>query len=303
MGNLGAVEYLGHQLLMKHQEQRGLVPKTVFHKLWCISARHLQDNYETDIGLPRYWYKYGEMADEQSASDEFYGISTAPWGGADYKPVWKLKPEDFDVSPEERNLIDNTVKWTLNRFYRRNSRYLEYYQYHAYSPNNFIRAYSELREHLQHRNLDTQEVLTQHFVEFDVENNQELITVLLDELVITYPENDEDYEPMHTLFLRWDDTARLLLDRENPFDELETFLDMFVEALSKAVLQLKYNEHIPEGQLERWESKADEAVSNFEAYLDDYRAEVLEHREMSGVLESVGDTYDETVLSDLRQNR
>lgn len=305
MGNLGAVEYLGHQLLMHHQEQRGLVPKTVFHKLWCISARHLEDNYETDIGLPRYWYKYGEMADEQSVGDEFYGISSAPWGGRAYKPVWELEPEDFEVSPEERDLIDNTVKWTLNRFKRRKSRYLEFYQYQAYSPNNFIRAYSELREHLQYMDLDTQEVLTQHAYrpEFNVENNRELVTAFLDELVITYPENDEDYAALQTLFLRWDDTARLLLERENPYDELDTFLDMFVEALSQAVLQLKYNVHVPGDQLERWESKADEAVSDFETYLDNYRAELLEDREMSGVLESVAETYDETVLSDLEQQR
>lgn len=301
MGNLGAVEYLGHQLLMHHQEQRGLVPATVFHKLWSISASHLQDNYETDIGLPRYWYKYGEMVDEQFVDDDFYGMSSAPWGGRAYKPVWELNAEDFEISSEERELIDSTVKWTLNRFKRRNSRYLESYQYQTYSPNSFIRAYSELREHLQYMDLDSQEVLTQH--EFKVDNNEELITAYLDELVITYPENDEDFASFQTLFLRWDDTARLLLERESPYEELDTFLDTFVETLSQAVLQLKYNEHVPDEQLSRWESEADEAVSDFESYLDNYRVELLKDREMSGVLESLAETYDETVLSDLEQER
>lgn len=301
MGDLGAVEYLGHQLLMRHQEQRGLVPKTVFHKLWCISARHLKDNYQTDIGLPRYWYKYGEMADEQSVDDGFYGISSAPWDGRAYKPVWELEADDFDISSEERELIDSTVKWTLNRFKRRGSRYLESYQYQAYSPNNFIRAYSELREHLQHMDLDSQEVLTQH--EFEVDNNEELVTAYLDELVITYPENDEDFASFQTLFLRWDDTARLLLERERPFEELDAFLDTFVEALSQVVLQLKFNEHVPDNRLSRWESEADDATTDFETRLDNYRAELLEDREMSGVLESVAETYDETVLSDLERER
>lgn len=301
MGTLGAVEYLGHQLLMHHQEQRGLVPVTVFHKLWSISARHLQDNYETDIGVPRYWYKYGEMVDEQSVDDGFYGMSSAPWGGRAYKPVWELEAEDFEITAEERELIDSTVKWTLNRFKRRKTRYLESFQYQTHSPNSFIRAYSELREHLQYMDLDNQEVLTQH--EFEVDSNEELITAYLDELVITYPENDEDFASFQTLFLRWDDTARLLLERENPYDTLETFLDTFVETLSQAVLQLKYNDHVPDQQLSRWESEADEAVSEFETYLDNYRAELLEDRELSGVLESVAETYDETVLSEFERER
>lgn len=305
MSTLGAAEYLGHQLLVHHQEQRGLVPKTVFHKLWCISARHLEDNYGTDVGLPRYWYKYGEMADEQSVNDDFYAAPSAPWQGQAYKPVWDLETDDFDVSPEERELIDSTVKWTLNRFKRRDSRYLESYQYQAHSPNNFIRAYSELREHLQYMDLETQGVLTQHTFrpEFDVDDNRELVTAYLDELVITYPENDEDYAAFQTLFLRWDDTARLLLEQERPYEELDTFLDVFVEALSKSVLQLKYNEHVPDDRLSRWGSEANEAVSDFEADLDNHRAELLEDREMSGVLESVADTFDETVLSDLERER
>lgn len=305
MGTLGAAEYLGHQLLMHHQEQRGLVPKTVFHKLWCISARHLEDNYGTDVGLPRYWYKYGEMADEQSVNDDFYAAPSAPWGGQAYKPVWKLEPDDFEIAPEERELVDSTVKWTLTRFKRGESRYLESYQYKVHSPNNFIRAYSELREHLQYMDLDTQEVLTQYTFrpEFDVENNRELITAYLDELVITYPENDDDYAPFQTLFLRWDDTARLLLDQESPYEEIDAFLDMFVEALSQAVLQLKYNDHVPDDRVSRWESEADEVVSDFETYLENHRAELLEDREMSGILERLADPYDETVLSDLEQDR
>lgn len=304
MSSLGAAEYLGHQLLLHHQEQRGLVPKTVFHKLWCISDRHLQDNYEVNIGLPRYWYKYGEMADEQSVNDEFYAAPSAPWGGQAYKPVWELEASDFDVTKEVRDLIDSTVKWTLNRFKKRHTQYLESYQYQAYSPNNFIRAYSELREHLQYTDLESQEVLTAHTFrpEFEVDSNEELIEAYLDELVITYPENDKDFASFQTLFLRWDDTARLLLKQENPYSRLDAFLDRFVEALSKVVLQSKYNSNIPEQQLKHWQERND-TIPEFEEYLDNYRDELLENRKMSGVLESVAETYDETVISDLEQNQ
>lgn len=305
MGNLGAAEYLGHQLLIHHQEQRGLVPKTVFHKLWCISDRHLTENYEIDIGLSRFWYKYGEMADEQSTSDEFYAAPSAPWGGQAYKPVWDLDLDDFDVAEEEREVIDTTVSWTQTRFKRRYTRYLEAYQYQVYAPNDFIRVYSELREHLQYMDLDTQEVLTQHAFrpEFDVESNEELIEAYLDELVIAYPETDEDFGRLHTLFLRWDDTARLLLTEEAPYERMDSFLDMFVEALSKAVLQLKYNSNVSEAQLSKWKGNADEAVTEFETYLANYRDELLDGRKLSGVLEGVAEPYDETVISNLESHR
>lgn len=305
MASLGAAEYLGHQLLTYHQEQRGLIPKTVFHKLWCISDHHLIDNYGIEIGLPRYWYKYGEMADEQSINDDFYVAPSAPWGGQAYKPIWELEPADFDITEEERELIDNTVKWTLNRFKRRNTRYLEAYQYLTDSPNNFVRAYSELREHLQHMDLESQEVLTHHTFrpEFDVESNEELVEAYLDELVITYPANDDDFAKLHTLFLRWDDTARLLLGRPNSYKDLDHFLDEFVEALSKAVLKQKYNTHVSEEQISEWEDEVDEEVSDFETYLDSYREELLADYGMSGMLESVAETYDDTVISDIERER
>lgn len=305
MCGLGPAEYLGHQLLEAHQEQRGLVPKTVFHKLWSISDRHLSSNYGLDVGVPRYWYKYGEMVDEQSVDGDFFGAPTAPWGGQAYKPDWDLDASDFDLTDEEHELIDSTVKWTQSRFKRRNARYLEGIQYQVYAPNDFIRAYSELREHLQYTDLESQEVLTQHTFrpELDVDSNEELVEAFLDEMVITYPENDDDFARLHTLFLRWDDTARLLLEREESFEELDDFLDRFVEALSKAVLQRKYNSNVDERRLASWERDSDDAIEEFESDLDARRAELLDDREMSGVLESVSETYDETVLTDLEEQR
>lgn len=303
MSDLGAAEYLGHQLLTHHQERRGLVPKTVFHKLWCISDRHLEKNYGVDSGLPRYWYKYGEMADEQSINGEFYVGPSAPWGGQAYKPVWDLTPSDFDIPDQVRGLIDRTVKWTLTRFANRKTRYLESYQYQTYSPNDFIRAYSDLRDHLQHMNLSTQEVLTSQSIrpDFDAETNEDLVIAYLDEMVITYPETDADFADLHPLFLRWDDTARMFLEQTDGFEALDTFLDKFIETLSKAVLMLKYNNHIPDEQLAQWEGSAEEAISTFESDLDRQRLELLDNREMSGVLDGVADTYDETVLSEINK--
>lgn len=302
MGNLGAAEYLGHQLLTHHQNQRGLVPKTVFHKLWCISDHHLIENYDIEVGVPRYWYMYGETVDEQSSNDEFFVGPTAPWGGQAYKPVWELEPSDFDVTEEEREYIDSAVSWTLQRFKRRHTRYLENYQYQLYAPNDFIRAYSELREYFQHGDLENQQVIPSTIESSQgIESNEELVRAYLDEMVITYPDNDNDYAQLHKLFLRWDDTARLILDNRDGFDELEDFLDEFIEALSKGVLKLKYNTQIREERLQKWEQEAEDEILSFKTKLESKRTELLKNRGMSGVLESIGETYDETVIGDFRE--
>lgn len=304
MSTFGAAEYLGHQLLLHHQEQRGLVPKTVFHKLWCISDHHLSGNYGIDIGLPRYWYMYGEMVDEVSVDTGFRTAPSAPWGGQAYKPDWDLERSDFDITDEQRELIDSTVTWTLNRFDRRETRYLEFYQYQTHSPNDFIRAYSELRAHLQYVNLDVQDVLTPLAIRpgFEAESNEELIEAYLDEMLITYPENIPVFADFQTIYLRWDDTARLLLNETDAYAEFDDFLDRFIEALSKDVLKLTYHDDIPPERLEQWEAEADEATAEFESYLAARRSSLLETRELSGTLEDVSETFDETVLSDLEGN-
>jgi len=299
MSQYGAAEYLGHQLLLTHQEQRGLVPKTVFYKLWCISDRYLMDNYGLDIVLPRYWYMYGEMVDEQSVDTGFRTAPGSPWGGQAYKPVWDLEPTEFDVTEQEREFIDNTVKWTANRFERKETQYLESYQYQSYAPNNFIRSYSELRAHLQYVNLETQEVLTPLAVrpEFDADGNKELIEAYLDELVITYPEHESEFADLQALFLRWEDTVRLLLDQPEPYEEIAGLLDEFIEALSKAVLQLKYNDDIPETRLEEWRKVADNARERFESNLAETRKSLLLREDPHGELDGVSEAYDELVLS------
>lgn len=301
MAEFGPAEFLGHRLLTRHQRDRGQVSKTAFHKLWCIADRHLQETFDVDVGLPRFWYKYGEMADEQSINDEFYTAPRASWGGQAYKPIWNLEPADFEITEEERHSIEQTVKWTAMRFSGRDSAFLEAYHYHSHAPNSFIRTYSELRQLLQRVDLDSQGVLDPHVsrADFSGEPNREIIERYLDELVITYPEFDPNFDRFHTLFLRWDDTARMGLAGSRSFDELETFLDAFVEALSKVVLQHKFNQHIPDHRIESWDESRDDAIDEFEAYLEDYRATVLQETEMSGTLHEVAATFDETVLSNL----
>lgn len=301
MSDFGAPEYLGHQLLLRLQEQRGLVPKTVLHKLWCISDRHLEETHDVDLELPRYWYMYGEMVDEASVNSEFHSGPQAPWGGQAYKPDWDLETDDFDVEDDVREHIDKTVKWTINRFDRRETPYLESYQYQIYAPNDFVRAYSELRAHLQYVNLEIQEVLTQHAVrpDFDAEDNRELVESYLDELVITYPEQDPDFADLQPLFLRWDDTARLILETETPFEDVEALLDEFIEALSVGLLQVKYNEDVPSERIEEWEEESEGALGEFERSLESTRKELLLDREPSGILERHADAYDDIVVSDL----
>lgn len=290
----GPAEYLGHQLLLKHQETRGYIPRSVFHKLWTITTRYLQDEYNYDVELPMFWYKYGEMADEASVNNDFFYRRSAPWAGANYAPVYDINPEEFEVTEDEQSIISQGVNWSIRRFGRRKTRFLKQHQYLVYAPNEFIRSYSELRDRLQYTNLDEQQVL---HGDFEVDSNEELVISLLDEMVINFPAGKPGFSDLENLYLRWDDTARMLIEQTGDFGELDKFLDDFIAGLSRAVLQLEYHENIPSERFSDWEESAEEAYEDLVRIVSEHRNPLLEKRSDSGVLSRISETYDEDISS------
>lgn len=293
---MGPAEYLGHQLLLKLQERQGHVSRSVFFKTWCITSRYLEDELECNVELPRYWYKYGEIVDEISMNDDFYYSRTMPWGRK-YIPLHDLSVDDFDVDESTRSKVDKGVKWAASRFGKRNTAYVKNYQYSIYSPNEFIRTYSSLRDYLEYTDLDEQAPLARYP---DFNSNQDVVIHLLDEMQLTFPE--DRFDEMHRLYLRWDDTARLLLDQEDDFSEFNEFLDEFIEALSRVEIQLKYHENIPEPRLQRWFDEREITKETFEDSLSDKRQLLMQEREPSSLLNKVSESFDETVSADLNSH-
>jgi hypothetical protein len=290
---LGAAEYLGHQLLLRLQDTKGHIPRSVFLKTWCIASRYLEDEFDYDSGVPRYWYRYGEIVDETSINGDFYYRRTTPYG-LKYQPVYDISAEDFDVPRDERHQIETVAESVVGRFGKRNTRAIKEHQYTAYAPNEFIRTYSELRDYLEYTKLDEQTPLMR-FRGF--ESNEEVVEHLLDQMSTSYP--DGRFEEMKPLYLRWDDTVRMILDQGPDYDLIESLLDSFIEALSQSVIQFEFNSNLPEERIERWSEEVDDAVDDFRQDLERERNRVLENRDSSGILNQISEEYDSEVNSEI----
>jgi len=114
-------------------------------------------------------------------------------------------------------------------------------------------------------------------------------------MLLTYPKNEHD--SIYNLYLRWDDTARMLVKDRSDFDDLNKLLDEFIETLSKAELRFDHSEHIPEERLEWWQDEREEVLDEFEDTLQEKRKELLRDREPSGDLTKVAEEYNETVAN------
>ena len=83
----------------------------------------------------------------------------------------------------------------------------------------------------------------------------------------------------YDLYLLWDDTVRLMLEQDADEEELEQMLDLLNEIV------------------------ADNIDNGLEASIREVRKEYLEQRESSGVLDSISEAYDETILEMLNTPR
>ncbi len=292
---LGASEYLGHQLLMRLQKAKGHIPRSVFLKTWCIASRYLEDEFDYDPEVPRYWYKYGEIVDETSVNSDFYYKRGTPWG-LKYQPVYDVSADDFGISTEEREMIEQVAEAVVGRFGRRDTQAVKQHQYTAHAPNEFIRTYSELRDYLEYTQLDEQTPLIR-FTGFD--SNEEVVEHLLDQMSRAYP--DGRFSDLKPLYLRWDDTVRMALNQGPDYELIESLLDSFIEALSQMVIQFEFHSNIPENRIEDWNEDAEDARETFEQNLSRERERLLGSRNQSEVLNQVAEEYDEQVNSDIQE--
>lgn len=144
---LAESEYLGYQLL-KHlyEVDNRPVSRSKFLKLSCIADRALLDSQDVDIGFPRYWYKYGELAAVHDFSRDFINAPSARfWSGQEIHPDREIPDHEFDVEPSVREAITKAVRQTVDRFGKSTVEEIKGHQYRTQAPNDFIEAYSRLR--------------------------------------------------------------------------------------------------------------------------------------------------------------
>ncbi|WP_435180435.1 hypothetical protein [Halorussus sp. AFM4] len=296
----GEPEFLGWLLLKRLKEQSDdQISRSKFLKLCCIADRRLINVHGYEVGLPRYWYMYGELASEHEFSERFYNAPLAiGWDGQQYIPK-ELQVDDFDVSEEGLEFIPNAVDWTVRKFGRQNVEKIKQHQYEEYAENEFIRQYSELRWLLSTIDLGKQERLPNYGT--SGESNEEYLRRQLDEMMAAYPDDEERYEDMKTLYLRWDDTVRLMVDQSVEYSRIAEFLDEFIQTLSKVVLRFAYNQNISDERLMDWEEDAAEEQAEFTTHLKNVRTELLRGRSRSTELDRVSDAYSQSIEEQIEQ--
>lgn len=295
----GKPEFLGWYLLVRLKERSDeQISRSKFLKLCCIADHYLLEELDYDVGLPRYWYKYGELASEHEFAGRFYNAPSAVgWEGQRYLPKRTLEVEDFEVSKEDIRSINAGVEWVVKNYGGKDVEDLKEYQYSEQAPNAFIEKYSELRWLLKTIDLGSQQRLDTYGDEFA--SNQEYVESLLDEMMETYPEEEARYGEMYSLYLRWDDTIRLMLDQSGDFGAIEEFLDEFISALSRTVLRFNYNRNISAERMQNWEADAAEKKDDFEDALRRRRKALLRQRDRSAELDGVSDSYSASVADDI----
>lgn len=296
----GESEFLGWLLLRQLKEQSDdQISRSKFLKLCCIADRRLIETHDYEVGLPRYWYMYGELTNEHEFSGRFYNAPQAiGWDGQQYIPK-PMHVEEFEVSEKGLELIPKAVRWTVGEFGRENVEVIKKHQYEQHAANEFIQAYSELRWLLSTIDLGEQRRLPNYGARG--ESNEEYLKRQLDEMMMAYPEDEERYGEMKTLYFRWDDTVRLMVGQSVEYSRIAEFLDEFITTLSKGVLRFAHNQSISEERLMDWEVDAAEEETEFTTRLREVRTNLLRNRSRSTELDSVSDAYTQTVEEQIEQ--
>lgn len=297
----GKGEYLCYQIISRLDEKGVRVSRTKFLKLPCMADRFLADELGQESVLPRHWFKYGEIIDVNSLEGDYYKSGSSNlFPGREYTLSKDLDPDNFNISDSEREFIDEAVKWAVTTHGSKNYKQLRSVQYRTYAPREFIRSYGELRdilEHFREEDAPTQYILDQYDPALTIE---EIVRDKLDSMVISYPK--EDYSEMYRIFLRWDDTARLLLGDNESLSEINTLLDSFVETLSEQILFYKHNANIGNHRIETWRESHSGNEQVFLDSLNDRRESILVNRKISDELEKVTSEYSELVRENLTNN-
>lgn len=298
---LGPQEFLGWYLLVRlKQNSQDQISRSKFLKLCCVADRYLMDELNNNIGFPRYWYMYGELANEHEFTERFYNAPSAiGWEGQQYLPKQSVTPDDFSLTQDELRSIAAAVEWTVTNYGSKPVEDIKKHQYSTDAPNEFIQAYSELRWLLRTIDLGTQQRLGAYSE--NPETNKDHILSQLDRMLSVYP-NTKQYEEMQRLYLRWDDTMRMLIEQSNDYAEIEEFLDDFIESLSKVVLRFAHNNGISSERLESWEEERVDIKAAFAGSIKEKRSLLLTNRTQSSELDAVSESYS-TVISEQIEQR
>lgn len=282
---LDAHEFLCYLLLRElddRQREGRSVTRTQFLKLPCIADRLLSDRFDVDVELPRYWYRYGEILNEQPLDGHYYTVTPGEWGGHSVQPAPGITEDAFDVPETVEQPVRTVVRDVVGKFANQQSETVKEYQYEQHAPNRFVVLFDEFREFV--RNQDQQNAALSDFADRALESPEKQGKEHLDELLAEYP--PDLYSDMYDLFLRWEDTTRLLVE-DGAFDRVEELLEDFWETFSKVELRFHHGQNTPIEQRRRWSEARDDEITGFDRRLGEVRESILVTREPGEVVGSL----------------
>lgn len=295
MDDFGPAEYLCYRVLIGLERKKPRqTSRSRFHKISSFADHVLNEEFDQEPVLPRYWFMFGETLDDHAINrDIFHAPRANFWEGQEYLPSGFIQHEEFNVQAEQRQYIDKSVSTALDRHWDDNAIELRREQYQKYAPNEFIATYSELRDIIELVDLNNQTRL--ELFNQDLSNKQ-IIVNYLDDMLSHYPK--EQYSDIYQQYLVWDDTMRIILDAHPDFEWFEELLNRFIRALSVVELRLHHHVNIPDDTIHSWSEDRYLELEEFKKEINEIRDQVLEGYEPDEILtEMVADSYNQTAIS------
>lgn len=297
VGELGPPEYLIYRVLVEMDKRDDReTSRTRIHKLCCLTDRLLHEKSSRDVGLPVYWYKYGRIVQEPAVNTAvIYGPQANRFKGRAYYPADQVSESDFDhLSKELKQDVSQAVEETVDEYGHLNAEELEEVQYQNYAPDGFVKAYADLRWYLALISHDESQTT---FSRFASRQEKTRIEEHLDEMLVSFDE--EKYGDVHDLYLKWDDTIRLLNKTGSSPKDLLEFTEMFVEAVAKIVLRLNVNWNIPSEKLEEWREEKGDVVEDLNKRIERERESALSNRTSETSLDDIAEAYNKSITEEL----
>lgn len=313
----GEAEYLIREVIRQHQCLGQDLPKTDFHKRAFLAKKELQEA-GIDVPLPVYWYEHGIMVDLDEVMTDFFQFDRHGYDsriGTEAVLDTDVADSTFDVADDLKEQITSIAK-QIAREYRHvfDTSVAKDETYERFADNEFIIHLNDLRYHLQDlEGVDT--VAKDEYAPTDVsisdvidvshttkdteidEETQDTLLTYLDEMISTYPE--EKYTHMHPLFLEWESLTRQFI-YNGMLSELDTFTSEFWNTFSRVELRIHHNEDISDLKILRWKRERDEHIEKFEEKIEKRQQVLLENREPTNELDSVSETYSESIEKAVR---
>lgn len=260
------LEYAIDSLLKTFNPERKPVMRQFhFFKLMNLLDTRLKKQ-GVDIELPGYWYKYGFYIEPRFLDtvlprkfSEMYMIS----GTYVFPPLHSKKK--YDIAEDIRHKIDSTIQW-LWRQYGFKSNYGAKAKKESYEinvPYAFNTTFQEFIEIVKRK-------------ETGFVSRKESLEPVLDALLSEFPE--KEFSELHSTYLEWDDTIRLILDcvtDKKQYELTNKLMELFWETYSKGV-RTRHNQHIPIPDiLKHWKNEYEKSIPDAYKQIEDIRRKVL----------------------------